>query len=184
MYTKNLAVLTFDIVVCVACFDFVSSGAHGELVNTHVAGPSVSDVDLSVQNFTLWLLQKEGIEIILHRIEVCTWFIAHSGEENGILGISIRHDARVSSGESGVPQIEQRANFFLCNRVTGFGVSGFFCLASTLHGIHEEKAKFSGRRIGGSPAPNLCKTVVQCGRCCGRDANARVGSEGGGAIEE
>jgi len=49
----------FDIVVSVAGFDLVSGSAHGELINTHVAGPTVSDVDLSVQNFTLWLLQKE-----------------------------------------------------------------------------------------------------------------------------
>ncbi len=85
--------LTFNVVVCIASFDLITGGTHCELVNTHVTGPAVSNVNFPVQNFSLRFFQQEGIEVILHRFEVGTWFVANSGKQNGVLRITIGHNS-------------------------------------------------------------------------------------------
>mmetsp|Transcript_19182 Transcript_19182/g.37258 ORF Transcript_19182/g.37258 Transcript_19182/m.37258 type:complete len:354 (+) Transcript_19182:142-1203(+) len=58
--------ILFDVIVSVAGFHFISSGTHCELVHSHVARPTISDVNFPIQNFPLRLLEKEGVEVVLH----------------------------------------------------------------------------------------------------------------------
>ncbi len=99
--------------VGVTSLDNVSGGSHGEFVDSGVACPSVSDVDVSLEDLSLWLLLEEGVEVVLHSVEVCARSVAHGWEEDWALGVSVGDDAGVSGGESGVPQAEERPDLFL-----------------------------------------------------------------------
>ena len=37
------------------------------LINTSIGRPSIANVDLAIDYFTLWLLEEEGVEVVLHR---------------------------------------------------------------------------------------------------------------------
>jgi len=101
------------VVVGVSCLHDVAGGSHGELVNTSIRSPSVSDVDLPVEDLPLRLLEEEGVEVILDAREVGAGLVGDRGEEDGRLGVTARHDARVAGGEGGVPQFEERPHLGL-----------------------------------------------------------------------
>jgi hypothetical protein len=105
-------------------FDLVSSSSHGELVDASIRCPSVSNVDLTINDFayyegearqeegvtslnickygsikvisnrTLWLLEEEALEVIIYRVEVGTRLIRYGGEENGALCIAKETNVR------------------------------------------------------------------------------------------
>mmetsp|Transcript_16065 Transcript_16065/g.26155 ORF Transcript_16065/g.26155 Transcript_16065/m.26155 type:complete len:471 (+) Transcript_16065:329-1741(+) len=72
----------FDVVVGVAGLDDVTSGAHGELINTTIGRPSIANVDIAIENFAQRLLEEEGVEVVLHRGKVRAWLVRDGGKED------------------------------------------------------------------------------------------------------
>ncbi len=96
-----------DVYVGVTCLNNVAGCSHGEFVDTGVRSPSLSDVDVSLNDFSLWLLLEEGIEVVLDGVEIGTWFVTNGWEKNWALGVSIGDDSGVSGSESRVPKAEE-----------------------------------------------------------------------------
>ena len=77
------------------------------LVNAGILGPAITDADVTLKNLALWLLEEEGIEVVLDGGKVRARSVADSGEKDGLLGIPLGDDARIAGGEGVVPQREE-----------------------------------------------------------------------------
>mmetsp|Transcript_54436 Transcript_54436/g.65611 ORF Transcript_54436/g.65611 Transcript_54436/m.65611 type:complete len:210 (+) Transcript_54436:1089-1718(+) len=51
--------------------------SHSELVNACITGPSITNLDISLNNFSLGLLQQKCIKVILHAIKIGTRSVRH-----------------------------------------------------------------------------------------------------------
>mmetsp|Transcript_23474 Transcript_23474/g.49139 ORF Transcript_23474/g.49139 Transcript_23474/m.49139 type:complete len:213 (-) Transcript_23474:327-965(-) len=70
------------VVVTVTALHFITGGSHGELVNTNIGCPAISNVNVSVKDFALWLFEEERIEVILHRVIVRAGLVRDSREKD------------------------------------------------------------------------------------------------------
>mmetsp|Transcript_19716 Transcript_19716/g.42838 ORF Transcript_19716/g.42838 Transcript_19716/m.42838 type:complete len:321 (-) Transcript_19716:84-1046(-) len=111
----------FDIVVGVAGLDFVAGGSHGELVDASIGCPSIANVDLPIDDLSLWLLEEEGVEVILDGGKVGTWLVRDGREEDWRLSVTTGHNPRITRGQRRIPKLEQCADLLLRNFPTDLG---------------------------------------------------------------
>mmetsp|Transcript_6970 Transcript_6970/g.16786 ORF Transcript_6970/g.16786 Transcript_6970/m.16786 type:complete len:510 (-) Transcript_6970:28-1557(-) len=116
MMVGNLPLVSFvDIDVTVSGLNLVASSTHGELVDSAILGPSVSDTNITFKDFSLRFLQEESIEVILDGVEVTTGDIRNSRKKDGtgLHGVSACDQSGVTGGQGVVPQAEQSTDFVL-----------------------------------------------------------------------
>lgn len=62
---RDLPLVVFpDVDIGVASLDLLTSGSHGELVNTGILSIVAPDVDVAREDHTLRLLKQEGVEVV------------------------------------------------------------------------------------------------------------------------
>mmetsp|Transcript_36560 Transcript_36560/g.88599 ORF Transcript_36560/g.88599 Transcript_36560/m.88599 type:complete len:443 (+) Transcript_36560:425-1753(+) len=110
----NLPLSVFvDVDIGVTGLDLVSTGTHGEFVDTGILAPSGSDLDLSINDLSLGLQLKKVGEVVLKSGVVSAWLIRDSGEKDGVTGVTVSNLLGVKSGKGVVPDIEQLADLIL-----------------------------------------------------------------------
>jgi len=103
----------------IAGLDLITGSSHGELVDTGITAPAISHLDESLNDLTLRLFEEEGIEVVLHTVEVGTGDIRHGGKQDRVSSVTLGDDAAISSRQSVVPKVEQTANIFLSLNLLG-----------------------------------------------------------------
>lgn len=94
----NLPLTIFvDVNKGVSGLDLISGSTHGEFIDTDILGPTITDGDERVNNFSLGLLEQKCVEIVLDGFVVGTGNIRNGGEKDGFLGVSLGNDIRVKS---------------------------------------------------------------------------------------
>lgn len=124
----NLALVTFvDVNVAISGLDFVSGGSNRELIDSAVLSPTVSNADITLDNFTLWFLKKECIEVILDGIKVFAGHIRKSRQQHGagLHGIWACNNLGIASSQFVVPQTEQSTNFVFRDVFSSGGFGNF-----------------------------------------------------------
>ena len=91
----------------VSSLDLVSGGTHGELVNSGVLAPVVSNSHVALKNLALRLLLKEADEVVLNERVVRPGNVRHSGEKNSLLAVSPGDRVGILRGQGRVPQLEE-----------------------------------------------------------------------------
>ncbi len=97
----------------VTSLNLITSGSHGELVDSSVLAPSVSNLDVRFEDLSLWLLLQESYEVILDKLVVGSWYIRNGGEKTGRGSVTGSNLVRILSGKSIIPKVEQGANSLL-----------------------------------------------------------------------
>ena len=92
------------------------------LVDTSVLAPAVSDADITAQDLALGLLLEESIKVILEAGKVGSGNIADGGKKHWVLGISAGNDARITGGQSIVPEGKQGPDLTFGDIRTGRGL--------------------------------------------------------------
>jgi len=169
-----------DVVVGVTGLDHVSGGSHCELIDTSIRSKAISNLDISLNDLSLRLLQKEGIEVILYRVKVSTNLIRDSGEENWRLGVTTGNNPGISGSKGRIPKLEKSTNFLLGN------ITLLDCLSLLAKSKEVEfgVACGSGYRSGNNVvegASSLCNAAhggIGCERVGG---NGEGGSDGDGS---
>ena len=100
----------------VSGLDLVAGGSKGEFVNTDILAPVGSDGYERFQDFSLRLLEEEGVEIVDNLGVVVTRDIRDGRQQDTVLGVSGSNQRGVAGGQSIVPQVEKSLDFFLLNR--------------------------------------------------------------------
>jgi len=62
-----------DIVVSISGLNNISGCSHSEFIDSRVGGELsvLTDLDVAIEDLALRFLQKERVEVVLHRVEVC-----------------------------------------------------------------------------------------------------------------
>ena len=113
-----------------------------------ILGPSVSDTDVTLKDFSLGFLQEEGIEVILDGVEVVAGNVRDSRQQDGTAldSVPAGDKSGVTGGQGVVPQTEQSTNF-----VPGdiFSDSGLGNLLVTREEIAKSHVQLSRRSRSG-----------------------------------
>mmetsp|Transcript_10290 Transcript_10290/g.21495 ORF Transcript_10290/g.21495 Transcript_10290/m.21495 type:complete len:254 (+) Transcript_10290:19-780(+) len=115
---RNLPLSIFvHINKAVSALHLVSSCTHGELVNSGILTPVVSDDNVALQNLALRLLGQETDEVVLDQVVTGTGNIGHGGQQHRILRVTPGNCIRIQSGKCPIPKLEQTPHFFLGDRL-------------------------------------------------------------------
>ena len=110
----NLPLSTLvDVDERVSCLHLVASSSKGEFINTDILAPVGSNGDEGLQNFSLGLLEQEGIEVIGDRGGIIAGNVGDSWQQNTLGSVSAGDQGRITGGQGVIPQMEQSLNFFL-----------------------------------------------------------------------
>lgn len=90
-----------------------SIGSHGELIDTSITSPAISDGDVSLGDHSLGLKLEEIVEVVLDGVVVASGGVTDSGQKKRILGVTLGDNTRVKSGKSVIPQVEKGPNLSL-----------------------------------------------------------------------
>ena len=90
-----------DVDKTVSALDLVTSGSHGEFVDTGILAPVVANADIGFQDFTLGLLLQKVVKVVLDASIVSSWDIRHSGKQNRLGSVSLGNSVTVNCGEGG-----------------------------------------------------------------------------------
>ena len=113
----NLPLSVFiDVDEGVSGLDLVSGGSKGEFVNTNILAPVGSNGNKRFQDFSLRLLEQEGVEIVGDRSGVVTRNIGDSWQQNTLGCVSAGNQGRITSCQGVIPQVEQSLHFLLGDR--------------------------------------------------------------------
>ena len=110
-----------DVDPSVTSLDLVAGGAHGELVDTGILGPVVSDNDVALKDNSLGLLGEEVGEVVQDGGVVRAGGVRHGGEENSLGGVPLGHGIGVEGGKGVVPEVEQVLDLLLGDGLRGHG---------------------------------------------------------------
>ena len=86
-----------------------------ELVDAGILTPVGTDHDVGLEDDALRLLLQKVDEIILDRSVVGPGNIRYCGEKDSLLGVALGDSIGVEGGEGVVPEMEQTADFGLCD---------------------------------------------------------------------
>mmetsp|Transcript_17713 Transcript_17713/g.36952 ORF Transcript_17713/g.36952 Transcript_17713/m.36952 type:complete len:257 (+) Transcript_17713:112-882(+) len=115
---RNLPLSIFvHINKAVSALHLVSSCTHGELVNSGILTPVVSDDNVALQNLALRLLGQKTDEVVLDQVVTGTGNIGHGGQQHRILRVTPGNCIGVQSGKCPIPKLEQTPHFFLGDRL-------------------------------------------------------------------
>merc|ERR1711990_360015 len=73
----------------VASLDLGPINAHGELVDAGILCPVGADHNVATEDFSLGLLEKEGIEVVLDEGISSAGSVRNSGKKNGFLRVPV-----------------------------------------------------------------------------------------------
>ena len=108
-----------DVSEGVSGLDLVSSGTHGEFVDSGILGPAVSHDDLALRDNTLGLQLQKVVKVVLDGGVVGTGSVGHGRKQNRVGGVTAGNLVRVKGGQGVVPEVEQGAHFTFGNSSGG-----------------------------------------------------------------
>lgn len=94
----------------VSGLDLVSSGTHGEFVDSVVLAPVVSCGDVGFEDLSLGLLLQEIDEVVVDGIVVSSGDVRNSGQEAGAARVTLGNGIGITGGKGVVPEVEESAN--------------------------------------------------------------------------
>jgi len=135
-----------DIVVSISGLNNISGCSHSEFIDSRVGGELsvLTDLDVAIEDLALRFLQKERVEVVLHRVEVCTGGVADSSKKDRASRVSARNDSRVAGGQSVVPQLKKGAHFPLGHSILSLRRS---IELPRLQCVHSEQVELRARNL-------------------------------------
>ena len=100
--------------VRIASLDHVTGGAKGELVDSDVGGPVVSDLDVTFHDSSSGLVLEEQVEVVLYTSKVGADIVLEGGKEGSALAIHVGDGGRVQRRECLVPETEPGSDLVFC----------------------------------------------------------------------
>ena len=91
----------------VSALDLVTSGTHGEFIDTRILAPVVSNGNVRLKDLTLRLLLEESDKVVLDERVVCPRHIRNGRQKNSLAGVTLSDSIGVLGGERRVPQLEK-----------------------------------------------------------------------------
>jgi len=88
----------------VASLHHITSCAHGELINSSILGPAISDPYVAISDHALGFLQQKGVKIVLDEVMVGPGSVRDSREEHCIGCVPGSNSLGVSRRKGVIPK--------------------------------------------------------------------------------